>query len=96
MTTPKTNPVTLSHQDKASIEAAKQLPWTPPLLPLTFRRPLISSDQPALETSKAAGSPLLLESQEEPVTPRNQGIVMATPGAPLCPPLLERGRQQIN
>jgi hypothetical protein len=90
MTTPRPAGIALSEQDKASLEAAKQLPWTPPLLPLTIRRPLITTDQqqPVATSTPAVGDPYL-STAEDPVTPRNQGIIMPTFGAPRCPPLLE-------
>ena len=89
MTTPRTAPVTLSEQDKASLEAAKQLPWTPPLLPLSIRRPILICDTtPGPSVSK--------QEQEDPVTPRNQGITLRIPGAPRCPPLLQQPQQEKN
>jgi hypothetical protein len=87
MTTPRTAPISLSEQEKASLEAAKQLPWTPSLLPLNIRRSTVirEATTPVLPSPAAAAGCV-----EDPVTPRNQGIVLYIPGAPLCPPLLER------
>lgn len=92
MTTPRVTATALSEQDKAYIEAATQLSWTPQLLPLTIRRPTSICEQQPAATSSGEAIPFLPESKEDPVTPRNQGIVMPTLGAPRCPPLLEQLR----
>ncbi|KAL4514807.1 hypothetical protein Ndes2526B_g03869 [Nannochloris sp. 'desiccata'] len=96
MTTPRTAATALSEQDKADIETTKQLPWTPQLLPLAIRRPTLICEQPPAGTPPSEASSFLPESGKDPATPRNQGIVMPTLGAPLCPPLLEQLQSSFN